>query len=44
MLQMIQRFQNTILRGDVNTPWYVRKSIYTRTQEVETVADVVKEA
>lgn len=41
-INIIQRFQNKVLRGIVNAPWYVRNSDLHRDLGVEMVADEVK--
>jgi uncharacterized protein YeeX (DUF496 family) len=39
-IQVIQRYQNKVLKCIVNTPWYVRNSDY-RDLGIETVADII---
>jgi hypothetical protein len=39
---IIQRFQNKVLRGIVDAPWYVRNSDLRRDLNVESVTDIKK--
>jgi uncharacterized protein YeeX (DUF496 family) len=40
-IQVIQRYQNKVLKCIVNAPWYVRNSDLHRDLEIETVADII---
>lgn len=40
--QIIQTFQNKVLRGIVNAPWYVRNNDLHRDLQIDTVIEVVK--
>lgn len=40
-IQIIQSFQNKVLRGIVNAPWYIRNSDLHRDLNVEMVTDVI---
>ena len=40
--QMIQRFQNKVLRGIVNAPWYVKNDDLHRDLKIEVVAAIIK--
>jgi uncharacterized protein YeeX (DUF496 family) len=40
-IQMIQRYQNKVLKCIVNAPWYVRNSDLHRDLGIETVADII---
>jgi hypothetical protein len=39
---IIQRFQNKVLRGIVDAPWYVRNSDLHRDLNIESVLDIKK--
>jgi hypothetical protein len=39
---IIQRFQNTVLRGIVDAPWYIRNDNLHKDLDVETVDSVIK--
>jgi uncharacterized protein YeeX (DUF496 family) len=39
---IIQRFQNKVLRGIVDAPWYVRNSDLHRDLNIESVIDIIK--
>lgn len=41
-VQMIQTFQNKVLRGIVNAPWYVRNNDLHRDLRIELVSEVIK--
>jgi hypothetical protein len=41
-INIIQRFQNKVLRGIVDAPWYVRNSDLRRDLNIETVIDIIK--
>lgn len=41
-LQIIQTFQNKVLRGMVNAPWYVRNEDLHRDLRIDSVAEVLK--
>lgn len=41
-LRMIQTFQNKVLRGIVNAPWYIRNDNLHRDLQVENVSEIVK--
>jgi hypothetical protein len=41
-INIIQRFQNKVLRGIVDAPWYVRNSDFHRDLNIETVIDIIK--
>jgi uncharacterized protein YeeX (DUF496 family) len=40
-IQVIQRYQNKVLKGIVNAPWYVRNSDLRRDLGIETVTDII---
>jgi hypothetical protein len=40
-IQVIQRYQNKVLKCIVNAPWYVRNSDLHRDLEIETVTDII---
>lgn len=40
--EILQRFQNTVLRSAVNAPWYVRNDRLHQDLEVETVEETIK--
>jgi hypothetical protein len=40
-IQMIQRFQNKVLKCIVNAPWYIRNSDLHHDLEIETVTDTI---
>jgi uncharacterized protein YeeX (DUF496 family) len=40
-IQMIQRYQNKVLKCIVNAPWYVRNSGLHRDLGIETVTDII---
>lgn len=40
--EIIQKFQNKVLRGIVNAPWYIRNSDLHRDLQIETVTEVVR--
>jgi hypothetical protein len=40
-IQVIQRYQNKVLKCIVNAPWYVRNSDLHRDLGIETVADII---
>jgi hypothetical protein len=41
-INIIQRFQNKVLRGIVDAPWYVRNSDQYRDLNIESVIDIIK--
>jgi hypothetical protein len=41
-INIIQRFQNKVLRGIVDVPWYVRNSDLRRDLNIESVTDIIK--
>jgi hypothetical protein len=41
-INIIQRFQNKVLRGIVDAPWYVRNSDLNRDLNIESVTDIIK--
>lgn len=41
-IEIIQRFQNKVLRGVVNAPWYVRNKDLHRDLKVDSVIDTIK--
>jgi hypothetical protein len=41
-IQIIQRFQNKVLRNIVGAPWYCRNSDIHRDLNIETVANTIK--
>lgn len=41
-IQMIQRFQNKVLRGIVNAPWYIRNDDLHRDLEMESVSYIIQ--
>ena len=41
-IEIIQRFQNKVLRNIVNAPWYIRNSDLHRDLGVEMVADEIR--
>jgi hypothetical protein len=41
-INIIQRFQNKVLRGIVDAPWYVRHSGLHRDLNMESVTDIIK--
>jgi hypothetical protein len=40
-IQVIQRYQNKVLKCIVNAPWYVRNSVLHRDLEIETVTYII---
>jgi hypothetical protein len=40
-IQVIQRYQNKVLKCIVNAPWYVRNSDFHRDLGIETVTDII---
>jgi hypothetical protein len=40
-IQVIQRYQNKVLKCIVNAPWYVRNSDLHRDLGIETVTDII---
>ena len=42
-IEILQRFQNTVLRVLVNAPWYVPKGLIHRDLNVPTVREVITE-
>jgi hypothetical protein len=40
-IQVIQRFQNKVLKCIVQTPWYIRNSDLHRDLRIETVTDII---
>ena len=40
-IQVIQRFQNKVLRCIVNAPWFIRNSDLHRDLQMELVADII---
>lgn len=43
-IQIIQRFQNKVLRSIVNAPWYIRNNNLHRDLCIETVKEVIRKA
>lgn len=41
-IEIIQRFQNKVLRNIVNAPWYIRNKDLHKDLKIETVADEIK--
>jgi hypothetical protein len=41
-INIIQQFQNKVLRGIVHAPWYVRNSNLRRDLNIESLTDVIK--
>ena len=41
-VQMLQTFQNKVLRGIVNAPWYIRNSDLHRDLQIDLVEDTIK--
>jgi hypothetical protein len=41
-IEIMQRFQNKVLRNIVNAPWYIRNKDLHRDLKMETVADEIK--
>jgi hypothetical protein len=41
-INIIQRFQNKVLWGIVDVPWYVRNSDLYRDLNIESVIDIIK--
>ncbi len=41
-IQVIQRFQNKVLRNIVNAPWYVRNSDLHRELGIDTVTETIR--
>jgi hypothetical protein len=40
-IQVIQRYQNKVLKCIVNAPWYIRNSDLHRDLGIETVRDII---
>jgi uncharacterized protein YeeX (DUF496 family) len=40
-IQEIQRYQNEVLKCNVNAPWYIRNNDLYRDLEIETVTDII---
>jgi hypothetical protein len=40
-IQVIQRYQNKVLKCIVNAPWYVRNNDLHRDLRIETVSDII---
>lgn len=40
--QIIQQFQNKVLRGIVNAPWYIRNDDLHRDLNIQVVSEIIK--